>query len=153
MKDSLVEVTAEVRVRAHYATLYLLAMDLPDNGGVLVKIGTAERPLERYQALITGLPFPSVMFWSPADGQNGGYCAEHGAHLKLADYNTTREWFRFQDTAGVAVMLEAVEWAYRMYSMQPPQWRKITEDDLRGYQKRKHADKQGRKRVGRMLAA
>jgi hypothetical protein len=151
-KLSLVEVTTEEKVRAHYSTLYLLAMGLPD-GSLLVKIGTTERPLERYLALSTGIPFESVMYWTPAEGQYGGSCAEGACHMYLAAYNTIREWFLFRDEDALADLRKQVSLAFHVLSMPKPQWRMLTEGDLRAYVNRKNADKKAKKRVGRMLAA
>lgn len=60
-----------------------------------VKIGVTTNPYDRYNTLRTGIPFKSVMLYSPVGEKRKAFKLERALHKAFADRNTQGEWFSF----------------------------------------------------------
>lgn len=107
-----------------YAGVYLVAMQLPDES-ICVKIGSSSNPSRRYEAILTYLPFDSVMKWCPL-GFSAGQIERFEKHLhsKFSDWHTKGEWFLFNATESGSLN-KAVDAEIRKVFKHEPMWIEI----------------------------
>lgn len=130
----------------HDAVLYLLSARMPNAIGLLVKIGMTETPFDRYSALLTGVPLPSEMFWTPCATRKRAFRVESALHRRLANHHSAREWFYFPTHEAIDHLRATVADAYWQEFGHFPFWSRISEEEVQRYMVARYPPKPKRPR-------
>ena len=95
----------------------------------VVKIGVTSTPYERYQQLLCGIPFESVMLHAVVGYKNRAYGLETQLHRLFADRHMRGEWFRFK-LEDKEAFHETMRKAYLALTKGPLRWSQITPEQV-----------------------
>ena len=93
----------------------------------VVKVGASSDPLARYNALLCGMPFKSMLLYTPVRTRARMFGLESTLHRQLAGFHSRAEWFRVNNEDKSAFHA-IVGRAYLDIQGEPLQWFVLHDD-------------------------